>query len=119
MNWYVTKLVYQIICGSGHHTPQFDEQLRLIEAFDETEALEKAIKIGYDEETFFYKDKQELVQWKFINVSERYALHPPVHGAELYSRVNEVDDADAYIHHVHQKAEWLKEGSTQRLLHLI
>ena len=46
MNWYLTKLVFRIICGEGHHTPQFDEQLRLVSATDECEAFEKAMAIG-------------------------------------------------------------------------
>jgi hypothetical protein len=29
MQWYLAKLVFQIICGDGNHRPQFDEQLRL------------------------------------------------------------------------------------------
>ena len=42
MNWYMAKIVFRIICGEGHHTPQFDEQLRLIGATNEEEAFEKA-----------------------------------------------------------------------------
>ena len=35
MNWFLAKIVYRIVCGKGEHTPQFDEQLRLIGAEDE------------------------------------------------------------------------------------
>ena len=35
MKWYLAKIIYRIICGEGIHTPQFDEQLRLIHAEDE------------------------------------------------------------------------------------
>ena len=46
MKWFLAKIVYRIICGSGNHTPQFDEQLRLIEADSEEDAFKKAtIKI--------------------------------------------------------------------------
>ncbi len=41
MNWYLSKIVYRIICGQGNHTPQFDEQLRLIQAESTQEAFEK------------------------------------------------------------------------------
>ncbi|MEJ0081220.1 MAG: DUF4288 domain-containing protein [Puia sp.] len=41
MSWYLTKIVYRIICGQGNHTAQFDEQLRLIEADNSQEAFEK------------------------------------------------------------------------------
>ena len=50
MNWYMAKIVYQIICGEGNHKPQFDEQLRLIEAPTENEALRKAQEIGQREQ---------------------------------------------------------------------
>jgi hypothetical protein len=42
MNWYLTKIVFQIICGDGDHTPQFDEQLRLISASSKEAAISKA-----------------------------------------------------------------------------
>ncbi|HEV3251858.1 MAG TPA: DUF4288 domain-containing protein, partial [Puia sp.] len=45
MNWYLAKIVFRIICGEGQHIPQFDEQLRLIEAGNEVEAFEKATNI--------------------------------------------------------------------------
>ena len=46
MKWYVVKLVYQVICGEGKHTPQFDEQIRIITAQDEAAAYEKAYATG-------------------------------------------------------------------------
>ena len=119
MNWYLTKIVYQIICGSGEHTAQFDEQLRLIAAGDENEAFEKATEIGRAEEDVFSNQKSELVQWKFINVSELYKLSQLIDGAELYSRISEVEDAAAYVHCIQQRAASIREKTTQRLLHLI
>jgi hypothetical protein len=119
MNWYVTKIIYQIICGQGEHTAQFDEQLRLISASDETEAYGKAEATGYAEEEVFCNDKQELVQWKFIGVAELYKLSHLIDGAEIYSRITEVEDASPYIHVVHQKAASIREKTTHQLLHLI
>ena len=49
MNWYLSKIIFRIICGEGRHTPQFDEQLRLIAATDEQQAFEKAMAIGEKE----------------------------------------------------------------------
>ncbi len=46
MNWYLTKIVYRIICGQGNHTAQFDEQLRLIQADNAQEAFEKSAALG-------------------------------------------------------------------------
>lgn len=119
MNWYLVKIVYQIVCGSGLHTAQFDEQLRLIEAGDEGLAFDKAIAIGKQEEETFYNVKDQLVRWQFVNVSELYRLSNLIDGAELYSRINEVDNAAAYITFVNQKAKGISEKSLHNLLNLI
>ena len=39
MNWYLSKLVFRIVCGDGQHRAQFDEQLRLIAAADKENML--------------------------------------------------------------------------------
>src|SRR5258708_34569840 len=105
MNWYLSKLVFQITCGDGDHTAQFDEQLRLISATSKEEAFLKAMQIGKEEEETFYNLRQQLVRWQFINVCEVYKLHELIDGTEVYSKIEERDDANNYIHFVHQKAE--------------
>ena len=119
MNWYLTKIVFRIICGNGEHTPQFDEQLRLIAALNKEEALDKARIVGQNEQESFFNHQQELVQWQFVNVSELYYLSELIDGAELYSRINEVDDADAYINFVNRKAESIQQNQMHQLLNLI
>ena len=104
MNRYLVKLVYQIICGEGLHTAQFDEQLRFVKAGDEEEALHKACVIGVQEEETFYNNKQQLVRWKFINVAELYCLTELNDGAEVFSQIRESSDAPAYCSFVHHKA---------------
>jgi hypothetical protein len=119
MKWYLAKIVFQIICGDGNHMAQFDEQLRLIAASDEDEAFEKATSIGKNAEDSFYNLKQQLVRWQFINVSELYHLSELIDGAEMYSRINEVDDGDAYTTSVHRRAESIQQKYTHKLLNLI
>lgn len=119
MKWYLAKIVFQIICGDGDHTAQFDEQLRLIAASNEDQAFEKASAMGKNEEDSFYNLKQQLVRWQFVNVSELYHLSELIDGAEMYSRINEVDDADAYITFVHRRAESIQRKYTHQLLNLI
>ena len=119
MKWYLAKIVFQIICGDGEHMAQFDEQLRLIAAANEDEAFEKATGIGKNEEDSFYNLKQQLVRWQFVNVSELYHLNELIDGAEMYSRINEVDDAASYITFVHRRAESIRRKYTHRLLNLI
>jgi len=108
MSWFLAKIVYRIICGDGEHTPQFDEQLRLIEAVDESTAFAKAQTIGEQEQEMFLNQHEKLVQWKFINVSELYKISALIDGAELYSRVQEWDNAGSYIDLVNKKAAHLR-----------
>ena len=119
MKWYLAKIVFQIICGDGNHIPQFDEQLRLISAVNEGEAFEKASEIGRNEQDSFYNLKQQLVRWNFINVLELYHLTELIDGAEVYSRISEVDDAEAYNTFVHKRAESIRMKHTHQLLNLI
>jgi hypothetical protein len=119
MNWYLTKIVYQIICGDGKHTPQFDEQLRLISATGEQEAFCKAQRVGLLEEESFFNHRRQLVKWKFINVCELYKLSDLIDGAEIYSRIQEADNADRFVEMVHSKADYIQGDNVLRSLQLI
>lgn len=105
MKWYLAKIIYRIICGEGDHCPQFDEQLRLIAANGKEEAFHKAKKMGKEGEDTFINRRNEMVQWQFINVSEINELGELADGTELYSRIEEKDNADAFIYTVNKKAE--------------
>ena len=119
MNWYLAKIVFRIICGDGQHTPQFDEQLRLVSARNEDEAFYKAQALGEQEEDTFLNIQNKEVQWQFINVSELYRLSALIDGAELYSRIRETDEGEEYINLVHRKAAFIREKQTHKLLHLL
>jgi hypothetical protein len=119
MNWYLTKIVFRIICGDGNHTAQFDEQLRLISAEDKKSAFIKARQIGQCEEEIFLNVKQEPVHWKFINVSEVYKLGELLDGAELFSRIDEKGDADGYIDIINDKASGIIHSDSHELLQLV
>ena len=118
MNWFLAKIVFRIICGTGDHTPQFDKQLRLIQASSETEAFEKAKDIGENEQVSFLNESQKVVQWQFVDVCELYRLSALIDGAELYSSVQEVENADLYISLMHKKAAHIRENITHQLLQL-
>ena len=119
MNWYLAKMVFRIICGDGDHTAQFDEQLRLVSAAGKEEAFHKAQILGGQEEEMFLNNNQQLVQWQFISVSELYQLSDLIDGAELYSRIEEKENADSYLHIVYKKAEQIRFGNTHELLNLV
>ena len=118
MNWFLVKMVFRIICGEGDHTAQFDEQLRLVLAESKEAAFQKAQLLGRKEEDMFFNQNQQLVQWQFINVSELYPLDDLIDGAEIYSRIEEKENADSYLQLVYQKAEQLRFGNTLELLNL-
>ena len=116
MNWYLTKIVFRIICGDGSHKAQFDEQLRLIAAGSKEEAFHKAQLLGVKAEDMFFNQQEQLVQWRFISVSEIYPLQELMDGAELYSRVEETEDADSYLKFVYAKAEHIRFGNMHEIL---
>ncbi|MGQ0740397.1 MAG: DUF4288 domain-containing protein [Bacteroidota bacterium] len=118
MNWYLSKMVFRIICGDGNHTAQFDEQLRLITADSKEEAFHKAQSLGMRSEEIFFNQQSQLVHWQFISVSELYRLQELIDGAELYSRVEEVPDAESYLRFLYAKAEQIRFGNTHEILNL-
>ncbi len=110
MNWYIAKIVFNITAENTDHTPQFDEQLRLISAEDLEEALVKARVLGLGEEDSFLNDRHNTVKWEFINVSEIIPLIGLEDGMEVYSHIHETKEANSYIHCVHQKAILLRRN---------
>lgn len=112
MNWYLSKIVYRIFCGDGKHSPQFDEQLRLVAAEDEVQALAKAISLGHAESDTFYNDRRQLVQWQFIAVPEIIPIETWIDGAEVNSSIRETENASGYITFVTEKAAMLRNRFT-------
>lgn len=119
MNWYLAKMVFRIICGDGDHMAQFDEQLRLVSAGSKQEAFHKAKLLGGKEEEKFFNNNQQLVHWQFISVSELYQLSDLTDGAELYSRIEQKENADSYLHIIYKKEEHICFGNTHELLNLV
>ena len=110
MNWYLTKLVYRFINGNGLHTPQFNEQLRVIEAEDRLHAFYKARLIG-EQETIKITANGLLIQWQFIDVTELLLIDKSTDGAEVWSGIQENVNAAQYIRTTQQSAkELLQEG---------
>ena len=109
MQWYIAKIVFRIISGEGNHTPQFDEQLRLIHAPNEFEAFEQARELGISEQDQFENVNNSTVEWRFIDIPEIQRFAGLSHGAEIYSRIMEEEDANRYTEIVQKKAEHIRE----------
>lgn len=112
MNWYVAKLIFRISCGNGNHLPQFDEQLRLISAKNEQEALSKAKKIIVEEQKALENMNCMTFRWNFINMTELYPIDELKDGSEIYCNILEVNDADQYIEMSNQKAILIEQNHT-------
>jgi hypothetical protein len=109
MNWYMAKLVYEVITGEGS---QFDEQWRLIRADETNWAYEKACILGRIDGFEFYNERSNKVQWKFLNVVEMI----PVNwndGAQIYSTTEEPTDVETYIHVMNSRAKRAKDLAGQ------
>lgn len=115
MNWYVAKMVFRIVCGDGKHLSQFDEQLRLISAANDEEAYEKARLAGQHAQDSFLNSRKQLVQWQFINISELNKLSALSDGVELYSHIQEIENARAYMETINKKAEHIHSACRKSL----
>ncbi len=105
MNWYLVKIVFQIICGNGNHKPQFEEQLRLVWTDDAEEAIAKANCIALQEEEAFMNQSNQLVQWKFIAITDIYPLQTDVDGTVLFSKISEEENAAWFIQSVKLRSQ--------------
>lgn len=119
MQWYLVKIVFRIISGDGKHTPQFDEQLRLISAKNELQAFEHARTLGLEEEDSFKNEFNKTVEWKFIDISDLQPFAGLVHGTEIYSKIQEEEDGSRYCDVVRMKAEYIRDQLERRFLQLI
>lgn len=119
MNWYMSKVVYRIVCGDGTHKPQFEEQLRLIQASTKKEAFERAQAIGIEHECSFINHKKESVKWEFINIAELYKLPVLGDGTEIHSRLSEADHAATFIDITNKKAEFIRSSVSEPAPELI
>lgn len=92
MNWYLVKLVFQIVSDNG--TAQFDEQMRVIQADELPWAVEKARVLGWLEQS---GGAENSVGWRFIDVADIRKVEALQDGMHLCAHTIEVENADDYI----------------------
>jgi hypothetical protein len=114
MNWYLTKMIFRIVCGQGNHRAQFDEQIRLIQAQTPEEAFGKAMAFAQAEG--MAAENNAAVRWEFVNIPELLQLNGLVDGAELYSKVKEEEDPSLYEQLVHRRAAMLKYNLEHKMI---
>ena len=107
MNWYITKIVFNVSDERNPSATLFDEQLRLVTADSAEEAFIKARTLGLYQEEIHYRDTVKREKWEFINVSEVVPVENLKDGIALYSHIHETKEtkeASAYVNVIHQKA---------------
>ena len=109
MKWYLARFVYQIVCGEGNHTPQFDEQWRLILADEIGWAREKAEILGHLNVFEGLSAQPENVCWKFIGVTDICEMPRLEDGAEVICQTTEPEDATAYLRMMKTRAQFMKD----------
>lgn len=109
MKWYIAKVVFHIKIHDGNTSSQFDEQCLLIQAASEADALNKAADIGKAEEEGFINDRNNLVQWNFIDVVAICEIQEWKHGSTLYSKTSEFEEPDDHIYYAEKRGESLRQ----------
>ncbi|MBS1736635.1 MAG: DUF4288 domain-containing protein [Bacteroidetes bacterium] len=117
MKWYIAKIVYQIVCGTGNHTPQFDEQLRIINAEDDIQAFNKARLLGEREDDRFLNNKNKPVEWRFLDVASLHLIDFE-DGHEVGSRIFEEDSAKDYLLFLRAKSKRLHDDCIEKTFSL-
>ncbi len=107
MNWFVAKLIFEIK-SEDSQVPQFDEQLRLIEAVDASLALEMAYQMGLMQKEDLLTSQKHLITWDFVAVTEIQEIGEIAHGKEIHYKITEPDKAEQYLALVREKANRLK-----------
>jgi hypothetical protein len=107
LHWFLAKMVFQITVEGRNNAPQFEEQFRLIKADELTWAVEKAAILGRMDSTIFLNDRNQKVEWKFVEIVEALPLDGIVDGMELYTQTEEPENSATYLAIVKKKAKRL------------
>ena len=97
MKWFAVTYIYKIICGEGSHSPQFNEQTRLLSALNLKSALKKANLNAQKFNVPFTNCEGKLVKWKFIAVASIYEIEAPEDGVEVNAKIVEPQSVDSYL----------------------
>jgi len=109
MKWFAVNCIYQIVCGEGKHSPQFNEQTRLIHAANLVHALEKVKTQAGEYNTSFKNCEGERVIWKFIGIGSISEIDKPGDGTEVASKILEPKSVEMYLEELKHRNKLLTE----------
>jgi hypothetical protein len=88
MQTFIAHLIFSISC-EGVFTDQYEEQLRLVYAQNDEDAIRTAKKMATQEEEDFADRKGRKMSWKFIAVKDILRV-PLEQGVLLHSSIKEI-----------------------------
>lgn len=97
MKWFAVNCIYQVICGEGKHTPQFNEQTRLIRAKGIRHALSKANLNAVHFNPSLNNCQGDKIVWKFLGVGGIAEVIELTDGAEVSSKMVEPKSVSLYL----------------------
>lgn len=101
----MAKIIWQIKLDTESLSAEFDEQLRMISAFDRKSAYHKAIQIGLHNEETFLNTKGKQISWHYVNVEFVKEISSFDDGLEICANTLKVENAAAYIEEINIKAQ--------------
>lgn len=108
MKWFIVKYLYQIVIAEREHNGQFDEQTRLIVAFDRSEALLKAERLAVGFHQVFENCNGEQVQWKFVCIEGLRQIDAPYDGQEICSSLYEPEDVPEFLNDAYKQSQYME-----------
>lgn len=108
MKWFIVKFLYQIEIGEAQEHYQFDEQIRLLLAFDKAEALLKAERMAAGFHEPFDNADGTKVNWKFICIAGLREINAPHDGQEILSALHEPENIGDFLSDAYRQKEFLE-----------
>ena len=109
LHWFLAKIVFEIKIEGRNSAPQFEEQFRLIKADGLEWAIEKASILSKMEACSFLNDRNQKVEWKFVEIVELLPIDGIEDGMQLYTQTEEPENVNAYIEVIKKKAKQLTD----------
>jgi len=109
VKWFAVNCTYQVICGEGKHSPQINEQTRLIQAKDIAHALKKARTQAEAYNAPFENCEGDRVIWKFVGIGGINEIEAIVDGVEVWSKILEPKSVDVYLESIKHRDKILTE----------
>ncbi len=109
LHWFLAKIVFEIKIEEQSSAPQFEEQFRLIKADELDWAIEKATILSKMEACSFLNDRNQKVEWEFVEIVELLPLDGIDDGMQLYTQTEEPENVNSYIEVIKKKAKRLND----------